>query len=65
MKRPFWSFIVALLVLTGCAVGPNYKRPQVAVPAEFRGPQSTSGSRPDSSLADIRWAELFGDTRPL
>ena len=28
---------VLAISLTGCAVGPNYKRPQVAVPDTFRG----------------------------
>lgn len=51
--------IAALLaVLTGCAVGPNYKRPTVPLPGEFRGatPPSTS-----QSIADTKWVDLFRD----
>src|SRR5260370_16969746 len=29
------SFVISTLLLAGCAVGPNYKRPQVAVPRQW------------------------------
>jgi multidrug efflux system outer membrane protein len=36
MRRSSWtSFVISTLVLAGCAVGPNYKRPQVAVPRQW------------------------------
>jgi NodT family efflux transporter outer membrane factor (OMF) lipoprotein len=36
MRRSSWtSFVVSTLLLAGCAVGPNYKRPQVAVPNQW------------------------------
>jgi multidrug efflux system outer membrane protein len=44
--------------LTGCAVGPNYKRPEIAMPANHRGattPETTT------SLADTKWNALFAD----
>jgi multidrug efflux system outer membrane protein len=44
------------LLLAGCAVGPNYKRPAVAVPDQYRG-----GVADASSLADKKWSELFQD----
>src|ERR1700733_3179722 len=39
LKRvsPSVALVVALAVLTGCAVGPNYKRPAVDVPGMHRG----------------------------
>ena len=39
LKRvsPSVALVVALAVLTGCAVGPNYKRPAVDVPGMYRG----------------------------
>lgn len=51
-------FLLPALLLAGCAVGPNYKRPSVPIPAEFRG-----GLPPNSaaSLADTKWPELFKD----
>ncbi|MBV6434516.1 MAG: Outer membrane protein OprM [Bryobacteraceae bacterium] len=46
--------------LCGCAVGPNYKRPAVPVPASFRGADSTQ-SADSSSLADLKWFQVFKD----
>src|SRR5262245_62038151 len=38
MTRPITSAAMLVgLVLAGCKVGPNYKRPEVDAPAEFRG----------------------------
>src|SRR5262245_64849637 len=46
--------------MSGCTLGPDYKRPAIEVPAAHRGsdPQGSSGS-----LADLKWFELFGDDR--
>ena len=45
-------------LLTGCAVGPDYKRPPVTPPDTFRF-QTTPGET--ASLADTPWWEAFGD----
>lgn len=58
MKRTFLA--VTLLALCGCAVGPNYKRPQLALPGEFRGAPTTAAD-PAASLADTKWQDLFPD----
>jgi outer membrane protein TolC len=44
------------LLLAGCAVGPNYKRPAVAVPDQYR-----SAAADAASLADKKWSDLFQD----
>ena len=44
--------------LTGCALGPDYKRPPVTPPETFRF-QTTPGET--ASLADAPWWEAFGD----
>ena len=49
-----------LVVLAGCAMGPNYKRPQVAMPPEYRGAPA-AGADAASSLADTKWQDLFPD----
>jgi multidrug efflux system outer membrane protein len=46
------------LVLTGCAVGPNYKRPLVPVPERFYGDERAAEAR---SLADVPWWDVFDD----
>lgn len=52
------SFLLPALLLAGCTVGPNYKRPAVPVPDQYRGiPTGASAS----SLADTKWSELFQD----
>ena len=68
--------IITMLIslATGCTVGPNYKRPSVDVPGQYRGaappaqtqqpsPQAASqGSEPTAaSLADEKWWEVFQD----
>jgi multidrug efflux system outer membrane protein len=52
-----------VLVLAGiacgsCAVGPNYQRPKVPVPAQFYGEQAAAEAR---TLADLPWWEVFDD----
>ena len=48
------------LILSGCAVGPNYSRPKVNIPAEYRGAQ---GSAQEASIADLPWWEVFKDAQ--
>ena len=53
--------ILALsLSVSGCAVGPNYVRPKVNAPADFRG---TEGAAQQASFADLPWWEAFKDER--
>jgi len=50
--------LVGVLALTAaCTLGPNYKRPVVAVPDAHRGAAAAS----PASLADLQWFELFRD----
>lgn len=49
-----------LILLVGCTVGPNYKRPQVPVAPAFRGADGADVSSPDAaSLGDQNWAQVF------
>ena len=51
---------LSLLVLCGCTVGPNYQRPNLATPAQFRAPEPLPVQEA-FSLADLKWFELFHD----
>jgi outer membrane protein, multidrug efflux system len=51
---------VAAVMLAGCTVGPNYKRPQVAVPQNFRAPEPLPQSQGET-LADLKWFEVYRD----
>ena len=51
------AWVLPLLLLAGCAVGPNYKRPGVAVPGDYRHAPAAGAA----SLADTKWLDLFDD----
>ena len=51
------ALVALTAVLTGCAVGPNYKRPAVTAPEQVRGASAAEAA----SLADRPWWEVFGD----
>ncbi|HEY2081847.1 MAG TPA: efflux transporter outer membrane subunit [Verrucomicrobiae bacterium] len=58
VPRLLWSGrIVFILVIAGCAVGPNYKRPQTGIPEVFRG--QTNGNT--NTLAELPWWRVFQD----
>jgi outer membrane protein, multidrug efflux system len=50
--------LAAFLFLSGCAVGPNYVRPKVDVPSDFRG---VEGAAQQASFADLPWWDVFKD----
>ena len=47
-----------LVALTACAIGPDYERPELPAPVEFRGVLSPQEA---TSFADQHWAEVFHD----
>jgi multidrug efflux system outer membrane protein len=47
-----------LLLSSGCAVGPNYKRPSISSPASFRG----ESARSEKSFADMEWWSVYQDS---
>jgi multidrug efflux system outer membrane protein len=48
----------------GCAVGPNYKRPKVAVPEAYRGLPSAEAAKAETvSFGDEKWWEAFQDEK--
>ena len=51
--------LLLALVVSGCAVGPNYKRPAVNTPQTFRCAPAEPTSTP--SFADQKWTEVFQD----
>jgi NodT family efflux transporter outer membrane factor (OMF) lipoprotein len=49
---------IVLFTLCACTVGPNYHRPTVALPDQYRGEQPTATA---ASLFDTKFADLFHD----
>jgi outer membrane protein, multidrug efflux system len=61
MRATYYAAIaVASAWLTGCMMGPKYKRPEVAVPSSFRAPDPLPAPEA-ASLADSKWFEVFRD----
>ena len=51
----------SVIWLSGCAVGPNYKRPDVSVPASYRGQTASPAAKIDPALGAEEWATVFQD----
>ena len=60
MKYPMIAITLAAGMLSSCAVGPNYVRPNVPLPATFRAPEPLPAPTVES-LADVKWFEIFKD----
>ena len=52
--------VLTALLSAGCAVGPTYRRPQMAAPSSFRAPEPLP-SQEAASIADLKWFEVFHD----
>jgi len=55
-RLPTW--VVMAMTIAGCAVGPEYRRPDVTPPKEFR---SSVAPAEAGSLADLPWWQVFND----
>jgi multidrug efflux system outer membrane protein len=57
------SFLAAALLLSLCActVGPNYKRPAVSVPGQYRGASPDTSTQTAPPFGEMRWWTVFKD----
>jgi len=53
-------FIGIVCFSTACTVGPNYRRPSLATPQNFRAPEPLPPGQADS-FADLKWFQVFRD----
>jgi NodT family efflux transporter outer membrane factor (OMF) lipoprotein len=60
MKYTLIAVTMAGGLLSSCAVGPNYARPAIPVPQNFRAPEPLPAPQA-ASLADLKWFEIFKD----
>ena len=51
------------LLLGACTIGPDYQRPQVVEPVQFKQAQGWRQAAPSDALARGAWWELYGDRR--
>ncbi|HBX57191.1 efflux transporter outer membrane subunit [Pseudomonas sp. UBA2684] len=56
-----FSLIALSLALSACAIGPDYQRPQLATPAQFKQIEGWTVAVPSDALARGAWWELYGD----
>src|ERR1700722_13436537 len=54
------AFLLIAVLLAGCAVGPNYKRPAVCVPTDYRAAMPAP-NLPVSSLGNENWWQGYQD----
>ncbi|NWA25027.1 efflux transporter outer membrane subunit [Pseudomonas gingeri] len=55
------SLALCGLMLSACAVGPDYKRPDAATPAQYKEAAGWRQAQPSDSLVRGAWWELYGD----
>lgn len=63
-RAPFSRTFVSLLLagmLGGCALGPDYQRPALAVPAQFKQVDGWKTASPADALERGAWWQLYGD----
>ena len=58
--RPLY-LAIAVLGLSACTLGPDYQRPAVEIPAEFRHAEGWTQAQPADALARGAWWELYDD----
>jgi outer membrane protein, multidrug efflux system len=54
------ALLPVLILLAGCTVGPNYKRPTVNVPTDYRGAMPTQPATV-ASLGNEKWWDVYQD----
>src|SRR6201987_2930124 len=55
------SLCTIVIWFSGCAVGPNYARPNVDAPTSYRGETDSQPAKSDPALGDEEWSKVFQD----
>jgi multidrug efflux system outer membrane protein len=56
------AVLLLTLFLAACAMGPDYRRPELQIPEGFRAPAAQPPSNAES-LADLPWFQVFKDEK--
>lgn len=59
--HPSLLALALVAALGGCAIGPDYQRPDLAVPAEFKEAEGWRRAEPRDVFQRGAWWELYGD----
>ncbi|MGQ7958182.1 efflux transporter outer membrane subunit [Pseudomonas sp. SP16.1] len=63
-QAPVGKTLLSLLlagVLSGCMLGPDYQRPELAAPTQFKQIEGWKAASPGDSLERGAWWQLYGD----
>jgi multidrug efflux system outer membrane protein len=52
---------IGLIILSGCTLGPNYRKPDAPLPLEFKSNKDWKIAEPKDHLPKGRWWAVFGD----
>ena len=55
------TILIALLMLTGCMVGPDYHKPDVTTPAAYKEAKDWKTAEPKDDAPRGHWWEIYGD----
>jgi len=55
------SLTLCMALLSACAIGPDYQRPEAAEPAQYKAADGWRQASPSDALARGAWWELYGD----
>ena len=58
-----WCALAIVVMLAGCAVGPDYKRPDAEVASTYREAGEWKPAQPRDDLDRGKWWQVFGDPR--
>jgi len=61
MRAHLLTTAILLLPLYGCKVGPNYKRPVLSTPDQYRGLAPELGDQSGAPFAEMKWQSVFQD----
>ena len=61
MRVRILRIAILLIPLYGCKVGPNYKRPALSTPDQYRGLAPDLGDQSGAPFADLKWQVVFQD----
>ena len=62
IKIPVVATAIVCVLLAACAVGPDYKKPDLAVPAAYKENAGWKQAQPGDAIKRGAWWEIYGDT---
>ena len=60
-SRSLLTPLALAVALAGCAIGPDYQRPELTVPASFKEGEGWQLAKPQDGFNHGAWWELYGD----